>query len=43
MANFRNFGEILKVFGNFLKVYLVFSKIMNLLWQKFILVKGKTL
>ena len=41
------FGEMLLVFGKFLKVYLIFGKIETLLWQlfnvigqKFIVIKG---
>ena len=30
-------GQNLKVFGNFLRVYLVFGKILNLRWQSFLL------
>ena len=33
LAKFRNFGKILKVFGNLKKFYIVFGKILNLLWQ----------
>ena len=33
LANFRHFGETLKVFGNILRGYLVFGILMNILWQ----------
>ena len=33
MANFCHFGKTFKVFGNILRVYLVFSILLNLLWQ----------
>ena len=33
LANFYHFGKKLKTCGNFLRVYLVFGKIVNLLWQ----------
>ena len=33
LANFRHFGETLKVFGNILRGYLVFGIIMSILWQ----------
>ena len=33
LAKNSTFGKILKIFGNFLRVHLVFSKIMSLLWQ----------
>ena len=32
LAKFRHFGIILKVFGNFSKVNLVFGKIWGLFW-----------
>ena len=35
--NFRHLGKILKVFGHFLRVYLVLGKKFNLLWQFFML------
>ena len=34
LASVTRFGKILKVFTNILRVYLVFFKILNLLWQK---------
>ena len=34
LAKFYHFGKFLKVFGNYLRVYLVFVKILNLLLQK---------
>ena len=33
LANFRHFGNILSILGNVLKVYFVFGKPLNLLWQ----------
>ena len=33
LAKFRHFGTILQVFGQFLTVYLLFVKLVNLLWQ----------
>ena len=35
LVKFRHFGKILLVFGNFLKIYLIFEKIVNLVWQLF--------
>ena len=32
-ANLRHFGTILKTFGPFWRVYLVFGKIFHQLWQ----------
>ena len=40
LAKFLHFGEISKVFGNFLSAYLVF---LNLIEQIFIVVKGQIL
>ena len=34
LAKFRHSGTILKVLGKFLRVYLVFGKMLILLWQK---------
>ena len=34
LTKFRHFGTILKVLGKLLKLYLVFGKILILLWQK---------
>ena len=34
LASVTRFGKILKVFTNILRVYLLFFKILNLLWQK---------
>ena len=34
MTKFGHFGTILKVFEKILRVYLVFGKILMLLWQK---------
>ena len=36
LAKFRHFDTILKVLGKCLRVYLVFSEILILLWQKWI-------
>ena len=33
MAKFRHFGKIFKVLGNFGGIYLLFGKILDLLWQ----------
>ena len=33
LAKFRYFGKISKTLGNFVIVYLVLGKILNLLWQ----------
>ena len=33
LAIFCQLGKILKIFGNFMKVYLVFGKLLNLLWK----------
>ena len=33
LAKFRHFGTILQVFGQFLTVYLLLVKLVNLLWQ----------
>ena len=33
MAKFRHFGKIFKVLGKILRVYLVFGKILKLIWQ----------
>ena len=33
LAKIRHFCKILKVFGNILRVYLIFGIILNLLWQ----------
>ena len=48
LAKFRHFGKNVKVFGNFSKVYLVFGKLLKLLWQNlngigqiFIVVSGQ--
>ena len=48
LAKFRHFGKNVKVFGNFSKVYLVFSKLLKLLCQSlngigqiFIVVSGQ--
>ena len=35
LAKFRHFGNILKVLGDYMKVYLVLSKNLNLLWATF--------
>ena len=35
LAKFHHLGNILKVFGHFLNKYLLFGKIVNLLWQIF--------
>ena len=35
LAKFHHFGKILKLFANLWKVYLVFGKIVSLLWQTF--------
>ena len=35
LAKFRNLDKILESFGHFLSNYLVFGKIVNLLWQLF--------
>ena len=50
LAKFRHFGTILKALGKFLMVYLVFGKILIILWQKcfnigqvFIVVDGQIL
>ena len=32
VTRFRHLGKILQVFGNFLVVYFLFGKIVNLLW-----------
>ena len=32
LAKFRHFGKIFKVFGNFSRLYLLFGKILSLLW-----------
>ena len=34
LSKFRHISTLFKVLGNFLRVYLVFGKIMILLWQK---------
>ena len=34
LAKFRHFGTIMKELGNFLRVFLVFGKMLSLLWQK---------
>ena len=34
LAKFCHFGNIFKFFGNILKVYLIFGKLLNLLWPK---------
>ena len=34
LAKFCHFGKILNVFCNFSRFYLLFSKILNLLWQR---------
>ena len=34
LAKFRHFGTILKVLGKILRDYLIFGKILILLWQK---------
>ena len=33
LAIFRHFGKTLKVLCNFSRIYLLFGKILNLLWQ----------
>ena len=33
LAKFHHFGKIFKVLGNFSRAYLLFGKILNLLWQ----------
>ena len=33
LTKFSHFGKVLKIFGNFLRVYLVFGKILNPLWK----------
>ena len=49
LAKFHHFVKILKVFGNFSTVYLVFAQYLNLLWifcaigQIFIVMNGKKL
>ena len=35
MAKFRHFGNILKVFGDYVTAYFVLVKILNLLWSTF--------
>ena len=35
LAKFRHFGQILKVFGNFLRGYWVFCQLVNPCWQMF--------
>ena len=35
LAKFRHFGKKINFFGHFLSNYLVFGKIVNLLWQIF--------
>ena len=35
LAKFYHFGNNFKVFGNYKKLYLVFDKLLNLLWQIF--------
>ena len=32
LAKFRHYGKNFQVFGNFLPVYFLFGKIVNLLW-----------
>ena len=34
LANCRHFGKIINFLGNFMRVYLVFCILLNLLWQK---------
>ena len=34
LAKFYHFGTILKVLGKFLKVYLVFGKLLIFIWRK---------
>ena len=49
LAKFRQFGKILKVIDNFLRVCLLFGKFLNRFWQKLcyfvilILVNGQIL
>ena len=35
LAKFRHFGNILKVFGDYVRAFLVLGKNLNLLWSTF--------
>ena len=36
LVKFRHLGRLLKIFGKYLRFYLVFGKILKLIWQFFI-------